>query len=108
MLFQSDQFIRKTSFSFSTLDPIDCEWGEWIAGQCSKSCNTGIRNSTRTKTVNEMYNGQCVGNDTFQEDCNIQECPGNSFEIHFHEISMKLILFQKNELSDIFVFLFSR
>ena len=55
---------------------VDCEWGEWELGDCSKSCGGGIRLNYREKTVHEMFGGKCEGYPTFEEHCNPQNCPG--------------------------------
>ena len=57
---------------------VDCEWGEWELGDCSKSCGGGIRLNYREKTVHEMFGGKCEGYPTFEEHCNPQNCPGNT------------------------------
>ena len=55
---------------------VDCEWGEWELGDCSKSCGGGIRLNYREKTVHEMFGGKCEGYPTFEEHCSPQNCPG--------------------------------
>ena len=47
-----------------------------MLGDCSNSCGGGVRINVREKTVQEMYGGTCEGNPTFEESCNLQECPG--------------------------------
>ena len=62
---------------FSTLD-VDCEWSEWVTGQCSSPCNIGYRKNTRTKIVEEANDGSCIGQSTQIEECNLHKCPGNN------------------------------
>ena len=47
-----------------------------------------MRLNVRDKTVQEMYGGACDGNPTFEESCNLQECPGilSLFLSLFHSI----------------------
>ena len=64
---------------------IDCVWGEWENGACSKTCGGGKRTNTRTKKVTEKHGGMCETKDctetsgkvcTETNDCNGEECPG--------------------------------
>ena len=52
-----------------------CEWGEWEIGECSRSCGGGVKKLSRNKTVEELFT-ICEGNGSYEEDCNVQECPG--------------------------------
>ena len=54
---------------------MDCEWNDWVEGPCSVSCGGGVRTNTRTKAVEEKYNGKCIGDSTMEEKCNDQKCP---------------------------------
>ena len=54
----------------------DCEWSEWQLGECSKSCDGGIRTNTRTKTIEEVNGGVCEGGEITEETCNTESCPG--------------------------------
>ena len=58
------------------LTAIDCEWNDWIFGECSKSCGTGTRINNRTKAVEEANGGTCDGESTETEECNAEPCPG--------------------------------
>ena len=59
---------------------VDCAWSDWSIGECSKDCGSGIRINTRKIQVNSSYGGQdCSGEHNFTEVCNVQECPGNTF-----------------------------
>ena len=69
-------YIRRCFFNNSILAPVNCEWGQWKLGECSKTCDSGVRNNTRSKIVNEAHNGKCEGNDTVQEACSMQNCSG--------------------------------
>ena len=59
------------------LKSVDCQWADWQTGECSKKCEGGIRTNKRGKFQEELYGGKtCEGNSTFEEECNVQECPG--------------------------------
>ena len=53
---------------------VNCQWAQWTLGPCSKSCNTGLRNKTREKTVQESNNGTCSGKAKVVEECNTFLC----------------------------------
>merc|ERR1712136_548000 len=55
--------------------PIDCIWGDWKKGSCSKSCGGGTRTNERIKVVKEEHGGTCEGESTEVEDCNEDKCP---------------------------------
>ena len=55
---------------------VNCEWGSWNIGACSKTCGDGTRRKTREKTVIEKYNGKCEGDSAMNEDCKEKNCPG--------------------------------
>ena len=55
---------------------IDCEWSEWSIGNCSAECGTGARIKNRTKLVQEINGGSCIGKANETEACKTKECPG--------------------------------
>ena len=55
---------------------VDCEWGDWVEGDCSATCGTGEQNNTRTKLVEEAHGGTCAGGYTNVTSCLVVECPG--------------------------------
>ena len=55
---------------------VDCEWGDWVEGDCSTTCGTGEQNNTRTKLVEEANGGNCTGGYTNIASCLDVECPG--------------------------------
>ena len=55
---------------------IDCQWDDWVYGNCSKTCGSGTRTNTRIKSIVEENGGTCDGNFTETEACNINPCPG--------------------------------
>ena len=55
---------------------VDCEWGEWQVGQCSKKCAGGTRKNMRVRKFEEANGGICNGQSEEMEDCNTQKCPG--------------------------------
>ena len=56
------------------------EWGEW--GDCSASCGTGTYSRTRTCTAPEPSGtgADCEGEDTSSESCEVEACPGKTFQ----------------------------
>ena len=70
---------------------VDCEWKEWIIGECSKECGGGIRINVREPKIDAENGGQqCFGSANITESCNTQECPGNS-----HQIQVAKLLISK-------------
>ena len=61
-------------FEYFETAPVNCEWNEWKIGQCSKSCDGGLRNKTRTIMTKESNKGKCEGNATVQETCSLNNC----------------------------------
>ena len=56
---------------------VNCEWGQWRFGACSKECGGGKRIDTREQEIEAAHGGEeCTGLSAIEEDCNIQECPG--------------------------------
>ena len=55
---------------------VNCEWGEWNNGSCSKTCGSGEMTKTRNKTIVEAHGGTCSGQSTSTETCNTNSCPG--------------------------------
>ena len=55
---------------------VDCEWGDWVNGDCSTTCGTGEQNNTRNKLVEEAHGGNCIGGYTNVTTCLVVECPG--------------------------------
>ena len=55
--------------------PVDCEWNDWLTGECSQTCGGGLRINTRTKKTEESNGGVCEGEATMQEECSTHNCP---------------------------------
>ena len=56
---------------------VDCEWNEWNNWSvCSKTCNTGSRTRSRTKTDALHGGSECSGDKDENQSCNTDECPG--------------------------------
>ena len=56
---------------------VHCEWGKWSKmDECSKTCGTGTRTNSRSKSVEEANGGTCSGQYTETEECKMMECPG--------------------------------
>ena len=64
---------------------VDCEWGDWVEGDCSATCGTGEQNNTRTKLVEEAHNGTCTGGYTNVTSCLVVECPGMYLRLTFNK-----------------------
>ena len=63
-----------------SVQAVNCEWNEWIIGECSKSCGEGIRTNTRSiKTGAEHGGKDCDGPTSIEERCNKGECPGRKY-----------------------------
>lgn len=57
---------------------VDCRWGDWNFGECSKSCGGGVRFDTREKLIKALNGGKdCSGPSNITENCNIHDCPGD-------------------------------
>ena len=66
------------NWKISTL--VDCQWGNWIHGECSKTCGGGVQTNQRKKITEALFGGEeCVGEATEEKECNVQEC----CEYHF-------------------------
>lgn len=60
-------------------DIVICQWSAWTNGSCTKSCGGGSRTNVRTEEVKAAHGGdECVGSSTSEENCNTEECPGNT------------------------------
>ena len=70
--FRKCRIIFISFFSYA----VDCEWNDWVLGDCSQSCGGGTRTDTRTKNVTEEHGGECDQIAEMEESCNVQECPG--------------------------------
>ena len=49
---------------------VNCEWGDWSFGECSRTCGGGMRTKIR------KYIDGCPGDHKVNEECNIKHCPG--------------------------------
>ena len=58
---------------------VDCEWAQWVLGECSKTCGGGERTNLRDKKIRERNGGTCSGTPTDTETCNVDFCPGIRF-----------------------------
>merc|ERR1719322_972054 len=54
--------------------PVDCEWSQWISGDCSKSCGGGNQTRFRSKIVEEKFGGSCSGESMLTTSCNAEQC----------------------------------
>ena len=55
---------------------VDCEWDDWVEGDCSATCGTGQQTNTRVKLTEEANGGTCTGKSTNVTSCLVVECPG--------------------------------
>ena len=54
---------------------VDCQWGDWIQGECSESCGGGVQTNNREKLTIELFGGEpCQGEATEEKECNVHEC----------------------------------
>ena len=62
-------------------ESVDCKWGAWVIGQCSKTCGGGKRTNTRTRKLEADHGGiECHGSSSMTETCSQQKCdPGIKF-----------------------------
>ena len=59
------------------LSTVDCEWNEWNSwSTCSKTCGTGSRSRSRTKTDASHGVSECTGDAYENQSCSTDECPG--------------------------------
>ena len=72
---------------------MDCVWGDWKPGKCSKTCAGGKRTKVRAPKVKaslgsmESFEGKdCQGISTILEECNTFHCPGINW-FNYWEIS---------------------
>ena len=56
---------------------VDCEWDDWMIGECDKDCGGGMRTNIRAVKSPADHGGkECTGASSVDESCNVQECPG--------------------------------
>jgi len=60
--------------------PVNCVWGPWKEGVCSKTCGAGLRIDTRTKTQIEENGGFCAGEPRRQVACQQPKCTVSGVE----------------------------
>ena len=70
--------ICRKKYSFENLEPVNCQWGPWSIGRCSKSCGGGKQIKIRTKTTVEANGGTCDGQPLVIEDCNTNSCSNSA------------------------------
>ena len=59
---------------------VDCVWGNWQNGTCSKTCGDGEVTRTRSKKVEAANGGKdCDGESVVLENCTSQPCPRKYF-----------------------------
>ena len=55
---------------------VDCVWGEYAIGECSKTCGDGVQTLSREILAAAEFGGkECEGPSTKEETCFIAECP---------------------------------
>ena len=59
---------------------MDCEWGDWVYNDCSKTCGLGSKTAKRSKKVQERNGGKCDGSDKEVEVCEKSACPPGNKE----------------------------
>ena len=78
---------------------VDCEWGDWVNGDCSTTCGTGEQNNTRTKLIEEAHGGNCTGAYTDVTSCFVAECPGMYLNGIFNKKSSAYFIISKYMLN---------
>ena len=74
--------ICSKSFVFSNWS-VDCKWGEWRFGNCSKECGSGTRIDVRDIEIQPFNSGkECKGESNITENCNNHQCPGTDQTNH--------------------------
>ena len=72
---------------------VNCEWGEWNSGDCSKECGGGTRINKRVHKIEASHGGdECSGDSNSTQPCNTQECPGRLFQFCKFLFSQVMIL----------------
>jgi len=65
--------------------PVDCEWSEFMVGECSATCGEGTLEKHRFELVPAMFGGvPCEGDALVVESCNNGDCPACPEEKHAH------------------------
>ena len=63
-------------FCFEIHNVVQCEWDDWVVGECSKTCGGGMQTQTRKVKHEAQFGGEdCPGKHTLEISCNVQECP---------------------------------
>lgn len=77
---------------------VDGYWDPWSGWEdCDVSCGGGIQYRNRT-CVEPLYGGaNCTGNDTDDQECNTQNCPGQD-NISLHLFYLSISIFRFNSL----------
>ena len=58
---------------------VNCEWGDWIIGDCSQTCGEGTRINTREPKIVAEHGGvECIGPSSIAESCQLQTCAGTN------------------------------
>ena len=70
---------------------VDCEWGDWVEGECSTTCGPGVQNNTRIKLIEEAFGGTCIGEYNNVTNCELEPCPGMYVSLN---ISKKRIIYR--------------
>ena len=79
---------------------VDCEWSEFMVGECSATCGEGTLEKHRFELVPAMFGGvPCEGDALVVESCNNGDCPGKRLHLGFPHLSIKLIEVAKMSLN---------
>ena len=61
----------------SMLSVVDCKWGDWVVGKCSRECGIGTFTKIRSPETFAAHGGlECLGLSNSTEICNAHGCPG--------------------------------
>ncbi|XP_052763100.1 angiopoietin-1-like [Mya arenaria] len=66
-----------------TIKVLHIYWSDWsVWSECSQSCDRGSRSRHRSCDVPPPFtDGICIGNDTDTEECAIQDCPVDCYDL---------------------------
>ena len=69
---------------------VNCQWGDWIIGDCSQTCGEGTRTNTRAPEILAEHGGEeCNGPSSIAESCQLQNCTGTNTRL-IHLVTYKL------------------
>ena len=81
---------------FNIFITVDCQWGCWEVGNCTKECGTGYVFQRREILIPAMNSGNDCSGDSYRVSnmkCNTDACPGKTNETVWKKLkSMQIII----------------